>query len=202
MEPFVVRRSAWKMWGVSLMGVPMVVIGLDLLTQRRLTTLLRDLVFRPDDTQLPEPRETVWAVALVLVGIVVCVWGLKELLAPTKVVVADDHGLSLKVTGPFARPLLLSWDQIEDIGSATVDDDGDHLPVVWIRTTEPGLLPADGWGARPMDDRTMAVMSSDWEVSHVAAADGISARGLAARAVAPKTEEPVFDPGILPDDPT
>ncbi|MGF1665130.1 MAG: hypothetical protein ACFCVC_02545 [Acidimicrobiia bacterium] len=202
MEPFIVRRSAWRMWGVSLMGVPMVVVGLDLLTQRRLTTLLRDILFRPDDTQLPEPRETVWAVALVIVGVLVVAWGLKELLAPTKVVVADDDGLSLKVTRPFAPPLTLSWDQIEDIGSATVDDDGEHLPVLWIRTTEPGLLPTDGWGARPMDDRTMAVMAADWEVSHVAAADGISARVLAARAVAPEGEEMVFDPGILPDDPT
>ncbi len=202
MEPFVVRRSAWRMWGVSLLGVPMVVVGLDLLTQRRLTTILRDLVFRPEDTQLPEPRETVWAIALVVVGIAVVAWGLKELLAPTKMVVADVAGLSLKVTGPFSRPFTLAWDQIEDIGSATVDDDGDHLPVVWIRTTEPGVLPADGWGARPMDDRTIAVMTADWEISHVATADGISAWVLAARAVAPPVDEAVFDPGILPDDPT
>jgi hypothetical protein len=202
MEPFIVRRSAWRMWGVSLMGVPMVVVGLDLLTQRRLTTLLRDIVFRPEDTQLPEPRETVWAVALVVVGVLVVAWGLKELLAPTKVVVADDNGLSLKVTRPFAQPLTLSWHQIEDIGSATVDDDGEYLPVLWIRTTEPGVLPADGWGARPMDDRTMAVMTSDWEVSHVVAADGISSRVLAARAAASSADETVFDPGILPDDPS
>jgi hypothetical protein len=202
MEPFIVRRSAWRMWGVSLMGVPMVVVGLDLLTQRRLTTLLRDIVFRPEDTQLPEPRETVWAVALVVVGVLVVAWGLKELLVPTKVVVADDNGLSLKVTSPFARPLTLSWDQIEDIGSATVEDDGEYLPVLWIRTIEPGVLPADGWGARPMDDRTMAVLTSDWEVSHVVAADGISSRVLAARAVGASAEETVFDPGVLPDDPT
>jgi hypothetical protein len=179
----------------------MVVVGLDLLTQRRLTTILRDLVFRPEDTQLPEPRETVWAIALVIVGIAVVAWGLKELLAPTKMVVADDAGLSLKVTGPFSRPLTLGWDQIEDIGSATVEDDGEHLPVVWIRTTEPGVLPADGWGARPIDDRTMAMMTTDWEMSHVAAADGISARVLASRAAAPP-DESVFDPGVLPDDPT
>lgn len=174
MESFVVRRSAWRMWGVSLLGVPMVVVALDLLTQRRLTTLLRDIVFRPDDTQLPEPRETVWAVALLVAGLVVCLWGLKELLSPSRVIEGDALGLRLKILGPLRGPLVVPWDQIADIGSGTVDDDGEHLPVLWVRSTEPGVFPSDAWGARPIDDQTLALLSSDWEISHVAAAEGIS----------------------------
>lgn len=197
MEPFVVRRSAWRMWAVSLIGVPMAVIALDLLTQRRLTTILRDIVFLPENTQLPEPREMVWAVALLVVGLVLCIWGLKELLAPTKVVVADADGLAIKVRGPFRAPLRLSWSEVDDIGSASVEDEGEHLPVLWIRTMEPGSLPAGTWGARPIDDRTLALMSADWEISHVAAADGISRVAVAARQAMP-----LFDPGLLPDDPS
>lgn len=199
MEPYVVRRSAWRMWGVSLLGVPMVVISLDLLTQQRLTTMLRDLVFRPDDTQLPEPRETVWAVALLIVGVIACVWGLKELLAPTKVVVAGDEGVAVRIRGPFRKPFRLAWNQIEDIGSGTVEDDGDHLPVVWIRSVGADVMPSDGWGARPLDDRTLALMALDWEVSHVAAAEGMSARAVAART---QPSDPLFDPGVLPEEPT
>jgi hypothetical protein len=195
MEPFVVRRSAWKMWGVSLMGVPMVVVALDLLTQRRLTNMLRDILFRPEDTQLPEPRETVWAIALLVVGLVVTAWGLKELLAPTKVVVADKDGLSVKIRGPFRAPLLLPWSDIDDLGSATVEDDGEQLPVMWIRMTESAEVPSDGWGARPIDDRTMAVMALDWEVTHVVAVDGIRKVAVAARETAP-----VFDPGVMPEE--
>jgi hypothetical protein len=209
MEPFVVQRSAWRMWGVSLLGVPMVVFALDILTQQRLTEMLRNLLFKPEDTQLTEPREDVWAVVLLIVGLILCVWGLKELLSPSKVVVADSEGIAIRLRGPGRRPFRLAWSQIEDIGSATVEDDGTRMPVLWVRTVEPGLLPADGWGARPMDDRTLAVLASDWEMSHVAAAEGISAVAVLARAAAePEVEEvlgevvdePVFDPGEMPDE--
>ncbi len=194
METFVVRRSAWRMWGVSLLGVPMVVVALDLLTQRRLTNMLRDLVFLPDDTQLPEPRETVWAVALLIVGTIACLWGLKELLAPSRIIEGDALGLRLKILGPFKRPLLVPWDQVADIGSGTVDDDGEHLPVLWIRSVEPGVFPIDAWGARPIDDHTMALLAEDWEVSHVVAAEGISRLVLAMRSPTDRSVDVPFDP--------
>jgi hypothetical protein len=166
------------MWSISILGVPMVVIGLDLLTRRRLTNALREVLFRPEDTQLPEPRETVWAAALLFVGLILCAWGLKELVAPTKVVVADGRGLRLKVRG-FRPPLALEWDQVEDVGSGTVSDDGDLLPVLWVRTSDPAVIPEALWGARMIDERTLAVLASDWETSHVAAAEGITAKALA-----------------------
>lgn len=180
MTPYVIRRSAWRMWGVSILGVPMIVVGLDLLTQRRLTKALTDLLFTSDDLQIPEPRETVWAIALLVAGTLLCLWGLRELLVPTKMVVADDKGVRLKVLGPFRGALYLPWESVDDLGSGTVEDEGDLLPVFWIRVTEPGIIPENPWGARLLDDRTMAVLASDWEVSHVAGAEGIGARAAAA----------------------
>ena len=87
----------------------------------------------------------------------------------------------------------MPWDQIADIGSGTVDDDGEHLPVLWIRSVDPGVFPADAWGARLVDDRTIALLASDWEIGHVAAAEAISKLILDMRA----REQPVdvpFDP--------
>lgn len=211
MEPLVIRRSAWRMWLVALLGVPMVVASLDLLTQRRLTDFLRDILFLPDATQLPEPREYVWAVALLIAGALACLWGLKELLAPTKVVQGDAAGLRLAVRGPFRSPFAIAWSDIADVGSGTVDDDGDQLPVVWIRTVEPGVMPADGWGGRPIDDRTFAILATDWELDHVKAAEAISGYALSARALSPPepaneqlgagaeadSGDTVFDPGPI-----
>lgn len=174
MDAYVVRRSAWRMWGVSILGVPMVVAALDMLTQRRITNALREVLFRADDTQLPEPRETVWAIALLVAGTLLCLWGLKELLAPSKMVVADASGLRLKLRGPFRDPVALAWEQVDDLGSGTVEDEGEMLPVFWVRTTEPGVIPDNPWGARLLDDRTVAVLASDWEVSHVVAAERIT----------------------------
>lgn len=173
---FTVRRSAWRMWGLSLAGVPMVVIGIDLLTQRRITNALRELLFRPDDTQLPEPRDLVWAVALLVVGLVLTSWGLRELVSPTRVIQADAAGVRLRVRGPFRPPLHVTWDQLDDVGSGTVDDEGTALPVLWVRVTDPDILPANTWGARLIDDRTLAVLAADWEVSATEAARGIAAQ--------------------------
>jgi hypothetical protein len=211
MEPLVIRRSAWRMWLVALLGVPMIVVALDLLTQKRLTNELRDLLFLPDATQLPEPREYVWAVALLIAGSVACLWGLKELLTPTKVVQADSSGLRLKIAGPFKPPLALEWTEIADVGSGTVDDDGDELPVVWIRTVDAALVPTDGWGARPIDAHTFALLAADWELEHVAAAKAISSYALEVREaglLATEEADPVdaghtdradavFDPGPI-----
>ena len=201
MKPLVIRRSAWRMWLVALLGVPMIVVALDLLTQRRLTNELRELLFLADDTQLPEPREYVWAVVLLVVGSVACLWGLKELLVPTKVVQGDEAGLRLKIRGPFRPAFVLPLSDIADVGSGTVDDDGEELPVVWIRVVEAGSVPSDAWGGRPIDDRTLALLTADWELDNVAAAEAVSAYIIAVRDRMPPAEmgveDVVFDPGPI-----
>lgn len=179
MQPFVVRRSAWRMWGIAIGGVPLFVIALDVLTQRRLTDVLRALLFRPDDTQLLEPRDVIWAWAMLAVGAALTLWGLKELIAPTAMVRADADGLALKINGPFRPPLRLSWDQVDDVGSGTVEDAGDELPVLWVRLMRPEDLPDDAWGGRPIDDRTLALLASDWDETPTAAARRITEVALA-----------------------
>ena len=86
MSEVVVRRSAWRMWLTSLVATPLIVLAVDVLTQRRITNSLRDLLFRPDDTQLFEFRDVVWAWAILLVAGGVAIWALRELIVPTKVV--------------------------------------------------------------------------------------------------------------------
>ena len=181
-----------------MLGVPMVIVAIDLLGRQRLTEKLRTLLFQPDATQLTEPRETVWAVALLVAGLLACAWGLKELLSPSKVLVADEAGIQLKIRGPLARPHRLAWEDLVDVGSGTVDDEGDHLPVVWFRVADRALLPDNPWGARPIDERTLAVLASDWETSHVAAAEAVSAWALSR----PQEHElePAPEPEIIPDD--
>lgn len=181
--PYVVRRSALRMWAIALGGVPMVVIGVDLLTRHRILDFFRELMFRPDDTQLAEPRDYVWAAALVVIGLLLCGWGLKELIAPTRILVADGTGLGLKVRGPFRAPVHLSWDEIDDVGSGTVDDDGTELPVMWVRVFDRTRLPPSPWGGRWLDDeRTLALLAADWDVTGTDAAAAITEWAVAATA--------------------
>ncbi len=167
MSEIVVRRSAWRMWLTSLVATPLIVLAVDVLTQRRITNSLRDVLFRPDDTQLFEFRDVVWAWAILVVAGGVAIWALRELIAPTKVVSADLAGLRLQVTAPFRKPLFVAWSDVEDIGSATVDDEGDTFPVLWIRFADIDVGLPEPWSARWMDDRTLALMGSDWETDPI-----------------------------------
>lgn len=175
------------MWLVALAGVPLVVLATDVLTRRRLTDALRELLFRPEDTQIFEPRDVIWAWVMLIVGVLLVGFGLKELMFPTTVVAADGDGLRLKLSGPFRPATVVSWDAVEDIGSGSVADEGDRLPVLWVRLSDPDSVPADPWGARWIDDRTVALLASDWDRSAVRAARELTQAALAA--AAPPTEE-------------
>ena len=167
MNQVLVRRSAWRMWLTSLVSTPLIVLAVDVLTQRRITNSLRDLLFRPDDTQLFEFRDVVWAWVILIVAGGVAIWALRELIVPTKVVSADLAGVRLQVTPPFRKPLFVAWSDVEDIGSATVEDEGDTFPVLWIRFVDVDVGLPEPWSARWMDERTLALMGSDWETDPI-----------------------------------
>ena len=178
------------MWGVALLGMPLGLLALDVLTQRRVTNALRDIIFNPQDTQLFEARDVIWAWVMAIVGLGMAGWGLKELIFPTAVVTADSDGLGLKVAGPFRRPVTIPWSAVDDIGSASVEDDGDVLSVLWVRLMEPELVPPEPWGGRWMDERTIAVLATDWDRDAVTAAGQVTDVALCVAQSEVATEPP------------
>lgn len=158
----IVQRSAVKMWLMAMGGIPLLVIALDVLTNRRITNWLRELIFRPEDTQIYEPRDVIWAWAMAAFAAFVVIWGLKELFIPTKVLECTPKGLALKISGPFRPVSLIPWDLIDDVRGVEVEDEGDMLPMLAIRVLGRGELPDNPWGARWIDDRELAVLAQDW----------------------------------------
>lgn len=152
-----------RVWATALAGAALLIVGLDVLTRRRLGDALRGILFRPEDSQVFEPRDVVWAAALVVVGGILAAWGLRELLAPRSPVRADAGGLALALRGPLRRPVVLPWEAVDDVGAARIVDDEEAVPVLWVRVSEPDLLPADPWGARWIDERTVALFASGWD---------------------------------------
>jgi hypothetical protein len=61
MTTVVVRRSAIKMWLMAMGGIPLLIISLDVLTERRITRWLTDMIFLPEDVQIYEPRDVIFA---------------------------------------------------------------------------------------------------------------------------------------------
>ena len=158
----VVRRSALKMWLMAMGGIPLLIISLDVLTNRRITNWLREIIFRPEDTQIYEPRDVIWAWAMALFAAFIVLWGLKELFLPTKVVEATDRGLSLKLRGPFRPATLGPWDLIDDVRGAEIEDDGDMIAMLSIRLLGRADLPDNPWGARWVGERELALLAEDW----------------------------------------
>ncbi len=152
------------MWLLAMSGIPLVVLGLDVLYRRRITNYLSGLIFGSSDPQVFEPRDVIWAIALLIIGLTLSGFGLKELLAPRHVVEADASGLALRLAGPFRPPVVVPWEAVEDIGAEVLEDDGDLVPVMWIRFVDRSVAPSLPWGARWIDGTTLAVLAADWEM--------------------------------------
>ena len=178
----VVKRSALKMWLMAMAGIPLLVISLDLLTNRRIANWLREIVFRPEDTQIYEPRDVIWAWVMALFAGFIVVWGLKELFAPTKVIECRDEGLALKISGPLRHPSLILWDDIDDVTGGQINDEGDEVPLLLIRVLSREGLPANPWGARWVKDDQLGVLAEDWsEDPKIVASEIIDCAVAAAR---------------------
>ncbi|HSO49037.1 MAG TPA: hypothetical protein VLS86_00705 [Acidimicrobiia bacterium] len=162
MEEIRVSRSGIRMWLIALAGVPMVVIGVDVLLRRRIFGVFSSLVFTGDPPPV-EPRDVIWAVVLLILGLIFIGFGLRELLVPSPVLVADAFGLHLHLGHPLSRLVTIPWSEVDDIGAEDLDDDGSVIPVMWVRGLNPEQLPANPWGARWIEPDTLAVMAADWE---------------------------------------
>lgn len=149
---------------MAIGGIPLLVISLDVLTNRKLTNQLREMLFRPDDTQIYEPRDVIWAWAMLLFGVVVVAWGLKELFFPTRVIEGRFNGLAVKLRGPFQKPDLIPWDDLKDLSTTEIEDEDVKLKLLTIEVAGRGNLPAHPWGARWLDANILGILTQDWSV--------------------------------------
>ena len=156
----VVRRSAMKMWLLAIGAIPLLVVSFDVLTKRRITDWLRGIIFAPADTQIYEPRDVIWAWAMLIFSIAVVVWGLKELFVPTKVIECLDRGLALKLRGPFRAADVVPWPDMVSVRSGTIEDDGERLPVLMVTHDITDAL-ATGGRTLTIDSDPVAIRSEE-----------------------------------------
>jgi hypothetical protein len=182
----VVQRSAVKMWLLAIGGVPLLVIAVDVLTSRRITNWLREMIFTPDSTQIYEPRDVIWAWAILLFGGFIVVWGLKELFRPTKVVETEDQGLLVRLRGPFRKPDLIPWRNIVDVEAGEIMDEGDILLLLRVILTSRGELPDHPWGARWLEPRVLGLLAEDWSIPPATVAEQIGEYAVEAVAREPR----------------
>lgn len=170
----VVKRSALKMWLMALGGIPLLVIALDVLTNRRIANYLREILFRPEETQIYEPRDVIWAWVMLGFAAFVILWGLKELFVPTKVIECRPEGLALKIRGPFRGPAVVPWKQVVDVDRYEMEEEGRKFPHLLLEFTTAEGLPDEPWGARWVGETWLAVLAEDWSDDPMKVAEQIA----------------------------
>jgi len=189
----VVRRSALKMWLMALGGIPLLVISIDVLTSRRITRWLTDIIFRPEDVQIFEPRDVIYAWVMLLFGALLVIWGLKELFLPTKVIECREDGLAIRINGPHRPPSIFEWDNIQDVGGGDIDDEGDLIPLLIVTVFEREGLPDYPWGARWVTELELGIMAQDWDEDPQDAAERIADYAVEAARPGRRERTPVED---------
>lgn len=179
-EALVVRRSALRMWLMAMGGIPLLVISLDVLTQRRITRWLTELLFRPEDIQIFEPRDVIFAWVMFGAGALMVAMGLKELFVPTKVIHCRGDGLAIRLNGPLRPPTLIPWENIRDVGGADIDDDGELMPLLVISVFEREGMPDNPWGARWVAERELGMLAQDMDDDPQVIAEKIADYAVAA----------------------
>lgn len=177
-EPLVVHRSTLRTWVISLLAIPAVVVGVDVLWRQRIVGWVSERVF-DSDPQVLEPRDDIWAWALVIAGGSIVAWGLKELFVPAPVLRTDDEGLHLRMLGPLRPAVLLPWQSLFDVDAGTLEDDGDEIEVLIVEVKEPGLLPVNPWAGRRVGARGVALFATEWDTPAGAVAEAVSEQALA-----------------------
>ncbi len=162
MSKIVVRRSGLRMWLMAMGGIPLMVLALDVLTSRRITNWLRELVFPPQDTQIFEPRDVIFAWVMLGFSVFVVGWGLKELFFPTSVVEGRDEGLAVRIAGPLRQPSVIPWETLSKVYAGEAEDDGTVVPLLVLDVQGTEGLPDDPWGARWLGDGRLGVLAEDW----------------------------------------
>jgi hypothetical protein len=191
----VVRRSALKMWLLAIGGIPLLVLAVDVLTNRRITNWLREIVFNPNDTQIFEPRDVIWAWAMLLFAGFLVIWGLKELFVPTKIVEATEAGLKVRLRGPFRGADVIPWRNIVDIRPGEIEDEGDILLLLDIEVMTRGQLPDHPWGGRWVRSRVLGLLAEDWSTPPAQVADDLGKYAVeAARREATERTARIWEP--------
>lgn len=156
------EKSAWKVWLLALFGVPLLLIGADFFFEQKLIEVVRKLIYGAEELGAADPRDRIFASLFIMVGAALTGWGLKELVFPRKVLVADGAGLRLAMAGPFRPATVIPWDSLTDLEYEVIDDEGDVRPVIKVTVGDQSVIPKHPWGARWVGRGVLLVDTSDW----------------------------------------
>jgi len=154
-----VHRSPLRLLGYALVAIPMVLLALDMLffyryypnpettqgtrdAQAADGSVTQETVQVYTQTGLAQRRRDVgWGAVLLAGGSALVIWTLADLVAPRRLLTADQGGMSLWLRGRRGAPLRLAWGEVAEVRSALRRDEAGEVPVLSVRLQAPERVP-------------------------------------------------------------
>lgn len=143
-------------------GVILILLALDIVWFRLLTDYFRELLFRPDDTQLFENRDVMWGWTMMVGGILMFIWAAKENASPTIWLTAQPDGLGLGVRSPGGTLLVIPWRKLSRVWVDELTEDEERYQVLRVEVNDPSLFPLSVLNGRRVSDTEIAVFTYSW----------------------------------------
>lgn len=161
-----VERSSWRQFLVGLVGLILIVTAFDVLWGHWISTPPHTDEQGAITTKGKAQRraDIIWGGVLLVGGGALFGGAVVGLVRRRPVLVVEEEGLDLYVTGPTTSAYL-PWADVRSVRSSAADDPDGGRPVrvLCIEVTERGELPADPWGAE-WDDDVLTIDATGWSV--------------------------------------
>ena len=127
-----VYRSAGRTWALSILSVPFLMLGIDLVLAPKLfPQYVRRVDWLADRMSLDritsDGPEEAWGLVFLIAGAGLLIWSLKELLFPREILGVDERGVSFSGTlGPAGGRVFVPRSEILEVVPARGTQSGDQ----------------------------------------------------------------------------
>lgn len=127
-----------------------------------------------------ESRDYVLAGLYGTAGIGLVGYGLRDLMFPRRMLIATAEGVTVRLRGWFGKTSYIPWLSVDDVRPGRLSDFDEVTEVLVFTILDRSGLPSDPWGARWIDEYTLAVPTRRWTHSADEVASGLRPLALQA----------------------
>lgn len=179
MEVTITRATRWPLM-YALAAIPMIILAVDMMITHRFvpppdtyevaavktledgSTVDTTVLALTNDGKAQRRRELAWGAGLLAAGIAAAAWGLKDLLAPRRVLTMDGNRLTLRVERMSRSARQFAWEEVAEVRSGVIEDEGGSTPVLSLRFVDPQRVPDEPWGA-VAEPPWLHLYSAEWD---------------------------------------
>ncbi len=180
---------------MGVIGIVMMLHGGGVFFDWYPTRRILELIYPGRDLPGFESRDRIWAAAFLFIGAFLIAVAVGRVSVRRPVLQTSEVGILLSVGGPLARPIPISWDQVQEIEAGVVEDEFGAYSALLLRIDHVDFPGSGPWRAR-WDDGVLSIPASEWNCRVEEAVEMLAeARSLVVAGVGSGTGEEATEPG-------